>query len=201
MQKYVAFISGLPIGRNAISADQLRSALIRLGFANVEPFFTSGNVAFETAPVGVIAPLEAQISRHLKRTFNLDDVWTFIRTPDELSSLLRDIPFDREDVEAQGNSIFMVLLPAEPDAVTARKLRIRRNEVDELRLARREIYWLRRKSDEQVPPPPISEILDAPATVRSLHTIRQIVDALSKPKAKAGRVKPIETSRSERSRQ
>ena len=201
MQKYVAFISGLPIGQKALSADQLRSAITRLGFLNVEPFFTSGNVAFDTAPVGLVGPLEAQISRHIKRSFGLDDVWTFIRTPAELREIVRDLPFEETDLTEKGNSIFVVLLSEQPDQITARRLRIKRNDVDELRLARREIYWLRRRSADPVPPPPISEILEAPATVRSLSTLKHIVSELDKPREKPRHVEPVEINPSERSRQ
>ena len=201
MQKYVAFISGLPVGRNAIATDDLRSAMTRLGFLNVEVFSTSGNVAFDTAPVGLVGPLEAQISRHIKRTFGVDDIWTFIRTAAELRDIITDLPYDSADVNEEGNSIFVVLLSEEPDSLTARRLRIKRNDVDELRLSRREIYWLRRRTEgEPVPPQPISEILDAPATVRSLHSLQQIVAQLDKPKPKP-RVKIDDSTQSERSRQ
>lgn len=201
MQKYVAFISGLPFGRNAIKSDDLRSAMTRLGFIDVEVFSTSGNVAFDTAPVGLVGPLEAQISRHIKRTFELEDIWTFIRTPSELRSIVRELPYDEADVADEGNSIFVVLLSEEPDALTARRLRIKRNEVDELRLSRREIYWLRRRVEgEPIPPPPIADILDARATVRSLHTLQQIVAQLEKPRTKP-RVKIEDSTQSERSRQ
>lgn len=201
MQKYIAFISGLPFGRNAIAPDDLRSAMTRLGFLNVEVFSTSGNVVFDTAPVGLVAPLEAQISRHIKRTFALDDVWTFIRTPVELRDIVRELPYDAADLAEEGNSLFVVLLSEVPDSLTARRLRIKRNEVDELRLARREIYWLRRRFEGQpVAPPPISDILDAPATVRSLHTLQQISTQLENPKPKP-RVKIDDSTQSERSRQ
>jgi len=198
MQKYVAFISGLPLGQKAIGKDQIELALMRLGFSSINAILNSGNVAFEAHPVGVIAPLEAQISRHLRNTFELDDIWTFIRTPEQLKSIIREVPFGEPR-----NSIYVVLLPEELNTLSQNKLRIKRNDVDELVPAGREVYWVRRSGKgEHVPPPPISEILDSPATVRSLHALKQIVDELDHPKtAKPKLVKLDDAIRSERSRQ
>jgi uncharacterized protein (DUF1697 family) len=139
----------------------------------------------------------------LKNTFELDDAWTFIRTPAELKTILKNVPFSSEEVERKGNSIYMILLSAEPDALTGSRLKIKRNDVDELVPAGREVYWLRRSSKgEHVAPPPISEILDAPATVRSLHAIRQILDHIEHPKIEKPKLVKLEdATRSERSRQ
>lgn len=203
MQKYIAFISGLPLGKKSISDDDLSLALMRLGFMNVEPVLNSGNVVFETHPVGVIGPLEAQISRHLRNTFDLDDVWTFIRTPGQLARLLAATPFSKEEGNSKGNSIFIVLLSEELDSLSANKLRIRRNEVDELVPTGREVYWMRRSSKgEHIAPPAISEILDSPATVRSIHAIQQILDQAENPKTQRPKLVKLEdATRPERSRQ
>lgn len=201
MQRYIAFISGLPLGREPIGMDDLRSAFIKLGFSNVESYMTSGNVGFDSAPVGVTGPLEAQISRHLRRTFKTDDVWTFIRTSDEVREIVRDLPFDTADVKEKGNCLFVVLLSEEPDDLAVKRLRIKRTSIDELRLSRREIYWLRRRNEgEPVAPPPISEILNAPATVRSLATLQRIVTDQTRKAKPAVRIKLDDATESERSR-
>ena len=166
---------------------------------NVEVFLTNGNVIFDTAPVGVIAPLEAQIERFLIKSLGTQDIHVFIRTPNELLGILANVPFRPDDVRAEGNHLFVVLLSEEPDQQAQRKLRIRRTEVDELRLSGKEIYWLRRPSPDQVPPPSLSEILDAPATVRSIQTIARLV-AKCTPNA-AGEVLPIDANQSAQSRQ
>ncbi|HEX6573551.1 MAG TPA: DUF1697 domain-containing protein [Gemmatimonadaceae bacterium] len=186
MQKYAAFIAGLPTGRNAISMDRLKALLSQLGFLNIETFLTSGNVIFETAPVGVIQPLEAQIARYLRKSLDVDDIWVFIRTPEELRAIAADVPFEEEDMNASGNLLFIVLLTEEPGEQSKRRLRIKRNDVDDLRLSGREIYWLRRPSSEAVAPPSLSEILEAPATVRSFHTIVRLIDRITaRPRAES----------------
>jgi uncharacterized protein (DUF1697 family) len=203
MQKYVAFVSGLPFGKKSISDDELALAFLRLGFMNPRAMLNSGNIIFETHPVGVVGPLEAQISRYLKKTFNLDDVWTFIRTPRELQQMQEELPFAEEVVNDEGNSIFVVLLSGHLDPRTRTKLQIKRNDVDQLLPTGREVYWLRRSSSkgEHIAPPPISEILDSPATVRSLHAIQQILDEIEHPTTKQPKlVKLDDATRSEQSR-
>lgn len=174
MQRYVAFVAGLPCGRDSVGMNTLRNLFARLGFLNVETFMTNGNVIFDTAPVGVIAPLEAQISRFLNKSLESDGIHVFIRTPEELLDIMERVPFSSEEVRAEGNHLFVVLLSEEPDEGARKKLKIRRTEVDELRLGGKEIYWLRRTSHDQVPPPSLSEILDAPATVRSFQTVTRL---------------------------
>lgn len=179
MQKYAAFIAGLPTGRKSVSMDRLKTLLSQIGFENVETFLTTGNVTFETAPVGVIQPLEAQIARYLRKSLGVEDLWVFVRTDEQLKSILHEVPFSGEDLNANGNLLFVVLLTHEPDDQVEKQLRIRRNDVDELRLRGTEIYWLRRPSNEAVAPPSLSEMLDAPATVRSFHTIQRMVDSFT----------------------
>ena len=199
MQQYVAFVAGLPCGRDSVGMDTLRNLFARLGFLNVETFLTNGNVIFHTAPVGLIGPLEAQIARFLMKSLDVEGIHVFIRTPDQLLGILAGVPFPADEVRSDGNHLFVILLEEEPDEHVRKQLRIRRTEVDELRLNGKEIYWLRRPSSGQVPPPALSEILDAPATVRSFHTIAQLV-AKCTPHA-ASKSPLIDVSQSARSRQ
>jgi uncharacterized protein (DUF1697 family) len=179
VQKYAAFIAGLPTGRKAVSMDRLRTLLSQMGFLNVETFLTTGNITFETAPVGVIGPLEAQIARYLRKSLAVDDLWVFIRSARQLQEIIDNVPFSEEDLNAAGNLLFIVLLTNEPDRQLERELKIRRNDVDELKLRGTEIYWLRRPSNEAVAPPSLAEMLDAPATVRSFHTLSRMADSFT----------------------
>jgi len=203
MQKYVAFLSGLPFGQKSISNDELGLALRQLAFMNVQVMLRSGNVLFDSAPVGVIGPLEAQISRHLRNRFHLENVWTFLRTPKELAAIMDGLPFSKEEVDEKGNSIYVVLLSEELDKLAAQRIQIRRNDIDELVPSGREVYWLRRSAKrEHIAPPSVSEIIDGPATVRSLHAIRQIIDEIENPKIEHPKLITLdEAIRSERSRQ
>ena len=178
--------------------DRLKTLLSQLGFSNIETFLTTGNVTFETAPVGVIGPLEAQIARYLRKSLGVEDLWVFVRTSDELRAIIDDVPFTEEDLNASGSLLFIVLLTNEPDDQVERQLKIRRNEVDELKLRGTEIYWLRRPSNEAVAPPSLAEMLDAPATVRSFHTISRIVDSFT-PRPQVDEIRGDDASQSAQS--
>lgn len=199
MQQYVAFVSGLPCGRDSVGMNTLRNLFSRLGFLNVETFLTNGNVIFETAPVGLIGPLEAQISRFLNKSLESDGIHVFIRTPEQLRGILDNVPFPADEVRADGSHLFVVLLSEEPDDQVKKKLKIRRSDVDELGLHAKEIYWLRRPSHEQIAPPSLGDILDAPATVRSFQTIARLVATCTSDHAR--KIPPIDVSQSAQSRQ
>lgn len=191
MQRYVALIGGLPCGRDGVGMETLRSAIAKLGFLNIDTYLTSGNVIFDTSPVGVIGPLEAQISRHLNNVLDTHGVTAFVRTPEDLADIVSRNPFDAAESKSGGNLLFVVFLSEQPDERAERQLRIRRNDVDELRLVGREIFWLRKPSEEAVSPPDLAEILDAPATVRSLTTIQRLVDKCT---GRSSASRPAQTS-------
>lgn len=180
MQKYIAFMTGLPF-KGGPDQEKIRRAYTRLGFSNVETFHAPDNVVFETAPVGVIGPLEAQVSRHIKRSFNLDYIWTFIRTRQEIAAIVREIPFSSEMLSKKENHLFVVLLTDELDDRTTRELRIRRSYNDQFVPSGRHIYWMRHVTDESVAPQPLSEIVDTHATVRSLRTLLGLHNLVSNP--------------------
>lgn len=171
MQRYIAFISGLPTGTKAVPPDTLRSLFIKLGFLHVETHSSTGNVAFETSPVGVVGALEAQISRHLRRSTGDEEIWSFIRTPDELADIATNLPFsDRPE----GAAIFVVLLNEPLDERTARSVSMRRTASDRLYPREREIYWVRQAADDGGPPLKLGEVIHARATLRSIKLIESL---------------------------
>ena len=180
MQKYAAFMTGLPL-RSGADNDRIRRLYTRLGFSNVQTYRSPDNVLFETAPVGVLGPLEAQISRHMRRSLGTDDIWTFIRTPEEISHIVREVPFSSEVLSKKENHLFIVLLTDPLDSRTKRELRIRRSYNDEFVPVETHIYWLRHVTDDTVAPQPLSEIVETHATVRSLNTLLGLHNLISNP--------------------
>ncbi|MGI9043974.1 MAG: DUF1697 domain-containing protein [Gemmatimonadaceae bacterium] len=193
MQRYIAFISGLPTGPKTIPQDTLRSLFTKLGFLNVETHSTTGNVAFETSPVGVVGALEAQVSRHLRRSAGDDDIWTFIRTPDELSEIAKNLPFgDLPD----GAAVFVVLLNEPLDERTARSVSVRRSSADRLYPRGREIYWVRQSADDGGPPLRLGEVIHTHATLRSIKLVERLAERYGPAKSR----RPKGLTESERSR-
>lgn len=192
MQRYIAFISGLPVGPKTVSQETLRSLFIKLGFLNVETHGTSGNVAFETSPVGVVGALEAQISRHLKRSIG-GQICTFIRTPGELAEIEASVPFDEMP---EGSSVFVMLLEQRLDERTERMLTVRRTLSDTLHPRGREIYWIRQVDDGGGSPIAIADMIDAHVTLRSIATIKTLAEKYAPPRRSAS----ADATESERSR-
>lgn len=192
MQRYVAFLSGLPVGATAVEQETLRSLFRKLGFLNVEIHGTTGNIAFETAPVGVTDALEAQISRHLKRSIDAD-IWTFIRTSEDLSRIVANAP----KTDDPDGSIFVVLLAEPMDPRAAQRLRMRKGASEVLHPQGREIYWERKVTADGRSPFALADILDSPATVRSLTTITSIAEEHARPQPR----RTADVTESERSRQ
>lgn len=173
MQRYIAFISGLPTGPKTVPPDRLRSLFIKLGFLNVETHASTGNVAFETSPVGVVGALEAQISRHLRRSTGDEDIWTFIRTPDELAEIAKNLPFTERPDDA---AVFVVLLNEPLDERTARSVSVRQTSADRLYPRGTEIYWVRQSADDGGPPLKLGEVIHTRATLRSIKLIERLAE-------------------------
>ena len=175
MQRYIAFLSGLPTGSQAVPQDTIRRLLSKLGFLNIETHGTSGNVAFETAPVGVTGALEAQISRHLRNSIN-GEIWTFLRTPEYLAQVVANAPFSDDDESSR----FVVLLAEPLDSRTEKRVRAHRTGAESLHPRGLEIYWERRMLADGGAPLLLADLLDSPATVRSFSTITGLVNEYHK---------------------
>ncbi len=180
MQRYITFLSGIPVGSSAGGMQSLQRLFTQLGFSQVETYLQSGNVIFETAPVGVIPPFEAQIARYLRKSLG-GEVEVFIRTPDELKAIVDQEPYPGEDTTG---SLFVVLLHEPVSDRVQRELRFLRTSADEFRANGREIYWLRRKSSDSghEPPPSIAEKLGMPATLRTFSTLQKLAVTAERPR-------------------
>ncbi len=172
MQRYITFLGGMPVGSSAGKMENLQRLFTKLGFSQVETYLQSGNVIFETAPVGIIPPLEAQIARYLRKSLG-GEVEAFIRTPDELQEIVDHEPYPGEDTTG---SLFVVLLHEPVSDRLQRNLRFSRTSADEFRANGREIYWLRRTSGhhDHGAAPSIAEKLGMPATLRTFSTLKKL---------------------------
>ncbi|HEX2722712.1 MAG TPA: DUF1697 domain-containing protein [Gemmatimonadaceae bacterium] len=176
MQRYITFLSGTPVVSSAADMTNLQRLFKQLGFSEVETFMRTGNVIFRTAPVGIIPPLEGQISRYLQK--HLDPgIEAFIRTPDELDEIVEHEAYPGEDTTG---SLFVVLLHDPLTPKVMRELRFARTEADEFRQNGRELYWLRRPTEgASSPPPALGEVLGVPATVRTFGTLKKLAERYS----------------------
>ncbi|CAN5598786.1 DUF1697 domain-containing protein [soil metagenome] len=153
--------------------ERLRREFETLGFSRVETFIASGNVIFESRTTKE-ERLREKVERHLGQALGYD-VATFLRSPAELKQMANYRPFSSSLEE--GHSIFVGLLPAPPSAEATKNLIACRSETDEFHVHERQVYWLcrTRLSDSKFSGARLERILEMPATLRNLTTIRRLL--------------------------
>jgi uncharacterized protein (DUF1697 family) len=181
MPKYVAFLRAINVGGHLVKMDHLRSLFESLGFANVETFIASGNVIFDSKSTNTKA-LETKIEKHLQKTLGYE-VRTFVRSTTELSAIAQHEPFDKEDVEKEGHTLYIAFVVTQPTLEGAQKLVALSSDIDGFHVNDREVYWLyRRENGEskfygQV----LEKSIGMQATVRNSNTIRRLANKYCKP--------------------
>ena len=65
MQRYIAFLRGINLGKRRLPMSQLKALFEELGFDDVETFIASGNIVF-SSKVTNTSRLESQIAKHLE---------------------------------------------------------------------------------------------------------------------------------------
>jgi len=151
----------------------LRKLFESLDFKNVETVIASGNVVFDV--VGRSPRLEQKIERVLEEALGYK-VATFLRTPSELTAMLSEQPFDL----AQGGPeavVYTVFLRNKPTAAVHKTLSALHTDNDEIRLGKRELYWLRRErgKESEIYAVRLGKLLGSEMTVRNMNTVRRIV--------------------------
>ena len=169
MPELIAFLRAINVGGHNVKMDALRELFIELGCTNVETFIASGNVIFESKARNT-KTLENRIAQHLHKSLGYE-VATFIRTVAEVKAIAQYHPF----TEAEPN--FAVGFLTEPLSLEMTNILLTyRNEMDDLSVYNREVYWLPRTNqlDSPVSKVGLEKIIKAKATVRGINTVRKL---------------------------
>ena len=172
--RYVAFLRAVNVGGRVVKMQDLKAAFETLPVKNVQTFIASGNVIFD-ASVKDAGALERKAERCLQKAFGYE-VATYLRSIEEVAEIAGLEPFPAAAV-SHGAEIYVGFLPAGPGAAECRKLRSLATEIHDFHVARREVFWLRRK-DPAAPgfeAPPIEKALGMRATFRNVRTVQRIV--------------------------
>jgi uncharacterized protein (DUF1697 family) len=174
MPRYVALLRAINVGGHTVKMDRLRALFEALGFARVETFIASGNVIFES-PETDAAGLERRIEAHLHASLGYA-VATFLRTPAELASAAAFAPFPRDELEQEGNPLYLGFLHAAPAEAAHERLAALATERDAFALHGRELYWLARggMGTSKITNARLEKALGMPATLRNVTTVRQL---------------------------
>lgn len=179
LPRYVAFLRAINVGgRNVVKMDFLRGLFESLGFANVETFIASGNVAFESKAKDARA-LEREIEKTLREALGYE-VATFVRTCAELAAVAGYEPFSRADIE-RAAALNVGFLADAVDDESSRKLLALKTDVDDFHVHGREIYWLcrERQSGSKISNAVIEKALGRKATLRGASTIKKMAAKFS----------------------
>jgi uncharacterized protein (DUF1697 family) len=174
MQRYIAFLRGMNLGKRRLPMSRLKKLFEELGFDAVETFIASGNVLFSSKVTDTRA-LESKIAGHLEAALGYD-VDTFVRTAKEVTAIGGAKIFPEDGNE--GITIHVGLLQQKLPDETATKLAAVHTAGDEFRVTGREYYWLCRTltHESKVWTLPEIKALNLPtATMRNLTSIRKLI--------------------------
>jgi uncharacterized protein (DUF1697 family) len=179
------------VGGHNVKMDRLRALCEELDFGNVETFIASGNVIFDASADGsqpdsseseYAQTLERMIERHLHASLGYE-VTTFIRSSAEVATIANYQPFSREELAAEGNTLFVAFLPGAPQDDAQEGLMALRNDVDDFHLHQSEAYWLRRHSvgESAFSGALLEKTMKTPATLRNANTVRRLAAKYAAP--------------------
>lgn len=174
MPKFIAFLRAINVGGHTVKMDHLRGLFESLGFANVETFIASGNVIFE-AKTSNTRSLEIKIEKYLENALGYE-VSTFVRSTKELIAIACYEPFNKEELIADGNTLFIAFLSDRPTNEASKKILSLASAIDGLHINERELYWLyrRRNGESKLYGPLLEKNVGLKATVRNANTIKRI---------------------------
>lgn len=174
MPKYIAFLRAINVGGHIVKMDHLRQLFETLGFDNVDTFIASGNVIFDSTSKNA-KTLERKIETLLEETLGYP-VATFIRSTSELASIARYKPFGESELNADGNTLYIIFTADELSVESKRKLRTFSSEVDDFHANGREVYWLSRKkiSESKISGAQLERTMEMPGTMRNANTVKRL---------------------------
>jgi Uncharacterized protein conserved in bacteria len=89
---FIAFLRAVNVGGRVVAMADLRGEFEALGFADVESFIASGNIAFRTDAGSRARELESAVEERLADRLGYE-VATFLRTPAEVDGICSGAPF------------------------------------------------------------------------------------------------------------
>ncbi|HEU4461011.1 MAG TPA: DUF1697 domain-containing protein, partial [Solirubrobacterales bacterium] len=93
MDRYVAFLRGMNLGKRRIKNDELRRHFEAMGFEAVGTFRASGNVIFSAVRREAEAKLADRVEAELDERLGYD-VPVFLRSAEEVAAVAAQEPFD-----------------------------------------------------------------------------------------------------------
>jgi len=177
MQRFVAFLRAVNVGKRTVAMAAARQVLEKCGFDDVESFINSGNLIFSAD--GSATDHEAVIREALENVFGFE-ITTFVRTARQVHELATAKPFG---VIGAGHTHFALLTLTKLTAKEKNAVEAMSNDHDSVLAVGRDVHWLiRSKSTETtLGPKEWKEALPGnPTTARNLTMIAKLAGKLDR---------------------
>ena len=170
--RHVAFLRAVNVGGRTVKMDRLKASFDALDLASVTTFIASGNVVFDSRRGA--GALEPAIEARLERDFGFT-VTTMIRSIDELRAIQAYVAAEVWPLSDAG--LHVGLLKAAPVPAAAAAAAGLSNDIDQLRVHGRELYWFAGRGVGQttVSAARLEKLLATRVTFRNVNTIDRIV--------------------------
>lgn len=177
MASFVALLRAVNVGGRTIRMEELRALFCGMGFGDVRTMLASGNVLFKTDAKSE-ATLEERISKSLEAHFGYE-VKTFVRTAAEMAAVAAS-PVTSEAERSKAAAVNVAFLERALTAKEREAVLALCSEVDELRVAGREVYWLCRvkQSESRFTNVRLERAAGVRSTIRGWNTVQRLVEAL-----------------------
>jgi len=179
MNRYVAFLRGMNLGKRRIKNEELREHFEGMGLEEVATFRASGNVIFATPKREAEGRLATRVEAELDERLGYD-VPVFLRSERELAAIAAQKPFPAAKVEKSKGKLQVSLLKKKPGAAAKKKVLALAGDENLLAISERELYWLPSGGllESDLDLKAIEKLLGAD-TRRTMGTIEQIAAKLA----------------------
>jgi uncharacterized protein (DUF1697 family) len=178
MDRYVAFLRGMNLGKRRIKNEELRAHFEAMGLEEVATFRASGNVIFATPKREAEGKLATRVEAELDERLGYD-VPVFLRSAKEIAGIAAQKPFPAAKLEKSKGKLQVSLLKKLPSAAARKKVLALATDADLLAIEGRELYWLPSGGllESDLDLKAIEKLLGAD-TRRTMGTIEQIAAKL-----------------------
>jgi uncharacterized protein (DUF1697 family) len=168
-----AFLRAINVGGHNVTMERLRVLFDELGLKRVETFIASGNVIFDGGKLGEMA-LRKRIEVHLEKSLSYE-VKTFLRSEQELASLVEGCPFSQAQVAA-ARTLNVALLNQALTVEAEVRLQALRTDLDTFIAIGREVWWLCQvgQSESTFSNAVFEKAVEVKATFRGFNTLQRL---------------------------
>ena len=137
--RYYAFLRAINTGNRRLSNEQLLAPFQELGFTDVAAYQAAGNVTFRSAVPDLVD--EVRIEAAVAAAYGFQAP-TFLRTADEIRSIIAAEPFTPEDLADTAGTVQVTFLRDTPSPDVIDELTAVVPREDRVVVSGREWYWL-----------------------------------------------------------